>query len=159
MNSFYKFCRFLVVTSTIIYVSSSCLFLGDVIHVVKFKNCTNDTLLVCASHHDCIDSVALLLSSLYGFDNDILDSTGIFLWDRTAVKDYDLIYPDSICATTAEALFSNQDTCYFFLVRWNDAKNYSWDGIRAKKLYKKWITIKNKDGDCDRNIRYETSRD
>lgn len=73
----------------------------------------------------------------------------------TAVKDYDLIYPDSICATTAEALFSNQDTCYFFLIKWKDAKNYSWDGIRAKKLYKKWITTKNKDGDCDRNIRYD----
>jgi hypothetical protein len=25
---------------------------------------------------------------------------------------------------------------------------------RAKKLYRRWVTVKNKDGDCDRNIRY-----
>ena len=31
---------------------------------------------------------------------------------------------------------------------------HSWDEIRAKKLYRRWVTVKNKDGDCDRNIRY-----
>ena len=35
-----------------------------------------------------------------------------------------------------------------------DAKNHSWDEIRAKKLYKKWITVKKENGEFDTNIKY-----
>jgi hypothetical protein len=41
------------------------------------------------------------------------------------------------------------------LVKWQDAKQYSWDEIRAKKLYRRWVTVKNKDGEFDRNIKYD----
>ena len=43
---------------------------------------------------------------------------------------------------------------FFFLIRNEDVKNHSWDEIRAKKLYKKWITVRNKEGEFDTNIKY-----
>lgn len=49
---------------------------------------------------------------------------------------------------------NNTDTCFFFLIRNEDVKNHSWDEIRAKKLYKKWITVRNKEGEFDTNIKY-----
>ncbi|MBO7100328.1 MAG: hypothetical protein J6W21_10735 [Bacteroidaceae bacterium] len=45
------------------------------------------------------------------------------------------------------------DTCYFFLIKWSDAKKYSWDEIRDKKMYRTWIVTKDKDGNYDTNIR------
>ena len=123
-------------------------------HVAIFKNCTDDTLLICVSRYDCIDSILLELSPLYRQASNDIDTITITQWEETSIKRNDFVFPDSLCVTDAEALFVSQDTCYFFLVKWNDAKNYSWDEIRAKKLYKRWITTKNKDGDCDRNIRY-----
>lgn len=155
MNLYKKLSRLFVLAFVVLYVSCLCILPDDVRHASIFKNCTNDTLLIWVSHHNCIDSVTLLLSPLYSLDNDIADTTEIYLGKRTTVKFNDFIFPDSTCATTTEALFLEQDTCFFFLVKWKDAKNYSWDEIRAKKLYKKWITTKNKDGDCDRNIRYD----
>ena len=49
---------------------------------------------------------------------------------------------------------NNTDTCFFFLLKNEDVKNHSWDEIRAKKLYKKWITVRNKEGEFDTNIKY-----
>ena len=46
------------------------------------------------------------------------------------------------------------DHYYFFLIKLEDAKNHSWDEIRAKKLYKKWITVKKENGEFDTNIKY-----
>ena len=70
-------------------------------------------------------------------------------------REYMTIYPDSIFSVNELYLFNNTDTEYFFLIKYNDAKNYSWDEIREKKLYNKWITIKDKDGKFDRNIKYQ----
>lgn len=145
---------------------SSCIPVFDSFTAIPFKNCTNDTLFIGASSYDHIDSVDCPLFPHYNIiANSILDTTDISLWEDK-IKSQDgcsvyikfrkdeFVYPDSICVISANYLFKDTDTCYFFLVKWNDAKNYSWDEIRAKKLYKRWITTKNKDGDCDRNIRY-----
>ena len=123
-------------------------------HAAIFQNKTNDTLLICVSRYDCIDSMLFILSPLYRHADNNQGSADIAQWEGITIKDTDYVSPDSLCRTDAEALFVSQDTCYFFLVKWKDVKKYSWDEIRAKKLYRRWVTVKNKDGDCDRNIRY-----
>lgn len=154
---------FLIILCTV----SSCISVFDSGVAVGFKNCTSDTLYIGASNYDHIDSVNCQLFPHYNIiANSTIDTTNISLWEDKIInqngstiyipfRKNHFVYPDSICVINANCLFEDTDTCYFFLVKWNDAKNYSWDEIRAKKLYKKWITTKNKDGDCDRNIRYD----
>ena len=43
---------------------------------------------------------------------------------------------------------------YFFLVKYRDAKSYSYDDIYAKKKYEVFVVTKNSNGDFDRNIKY-----
>ena len=124
-------------------------------HTIVFQNSTSDTLLICASRFDCIDSVLFCLEPKYKLSDKNTDSIEITLWEGEVVKDKDIVYPDSLCRTELEALFLDNDTCYFFLVKWRDAKQYSWDEIRAKKLYRRWVTVKNKDGEFDKDIKYD----
>ena len=124
-------------------------------HAVVFQNSTGDTLLICASRFDSIDSVLFCLEPKYKLSDKNTDSIEITLWEGETVKEKDIVYPDSLCRTELEALFLDNDTCYFFLVKWHDAKQYSWDEIRSKKLYRRWVTVKNKEGEFDRNIRYD----
>ena len=49
-------------------------------------------------------------------------------------------------------LFNNTDTCYFFLIKWKDAKQYSWDEIRIKKLYHRRIVVRDFNGKFDKTI-------
>jgi hypothetical protein len=77
--------------------------------------------------------------------------------ESATLPDYyerEVVLPDSLCGIEPDILFLNSDTCYFFLIKYEDAKNNSWDEIRAKKLYKKWITVRNKEGEFDTNIKY-----
>jgi len=136
-----------------------------------FKNCTNDTLYICASHYDNIDSVDCQLDPHYYLpDNSILDTTDVSLWEIKTLKIGDYycdfvpckdwyIYPDSICSIDYYYLNDKDktDTCYFFLIKWSDAKKYSWDEIREQKLYRKWVVTRDKKGEFDRNIRYSDS--
>ena len=61
-----------------------------------------------------------------------------------------ITYPDSLYFVNEYLLFDK----YFFLIKLEDAKNHSWDEIKAKKLYKKWNVVRKKYGGYDRNIRY-----
>ena len=137
----------------------------------NFKNCTNDTLFVGASHYDNIDSVDCQLDPHYYIpENSILDTTDVSLWERRTKKTDDYywdfipckywyIYPDSICSIDYYYLNDKDksDTCYFFLIKWSDAKKYSWDEIRKNKLYRKWVVMRDTNGEFDTNIRYSDS--
>jgi len=140
--------------------------------VIAFKNCTNDTLFVGAFHCDNTDSVDCQLEPRYHRkpDNSILDSTDVSLWEIKVVRSgdcyvnfipckYGYVYPDSICSIDDCYLNDKDksDTSYFFLIKWSDAKRYSWDEIRANKLYRKWVVTRDKDGNYDTNIRYSDS--
>ena len=126
---------------------------GGVIDYVRnelFVNCTNDTLFICPSHCNDIDSIYDRAFPLYSQSrcmNDyvLLEVNGLYIHNSEA------IFPDSTCRTDYYLL---SDTCYFFLIKWSDAKRYSWDEIREQKLYRKWIVTRDKDGNYDRNIRY-----
>lgn len=137
-----------------------------------FKNCTNDTLFIGASHYDNIDSIDCQLEPFYHHkpENSILDTTDVSLWEKKTLKIGDYycdfvpckdwnIYPDSICSIDEDYLCEKCEsgTTYFFLVKWNDAKKYSWDEIREQKLYRKWVVTRDKKGEFDGNIRYSDS--
>ena len=141
----------LVCISVIVSLLSSCIPVMDSVTLVGFKNCTNDTLFVGVSSYNTIDSVGWMLEPLYSFEDSIQcnDKDSCMLNEFYA----DRIYPDSV-GKIYDYMLDNSDTCYFFLIKYEDAKNHSLDEIRAKKLYKKWVTVRNKEGEFDRNIKY-----
>ena len=137
--------------SIVIGMISSCIPLYDSKALIIFTNRTNDTLIIGASHDDTIDSVSYPLFPFYlPIDSGHYSSNAI-LWNGVDVRE-NIIYPDSSFTIDGNYLFENTDTCYFFLVKWKDAKNHSWDEIRTKKLYRRRIIVRNADGKFDRTI-------
>ncbi len=55
----------------------------------------------------------------------------------------------------SEDLFSDYDTGYLFLIKYRDAKQYTWDEIRKRKLYHRHIVVRDAEGNYDMNIRYQ----
>lgn len=142
----------LACTLIVVCLFSSCVY--DAMVVAFFKNCTDDTLFIGVSHHDNIDSVNRQLECDYIKDYNSLNSCELSLWKQTERSRYiNIIYPDSLCSMTGD-LFEKTDTNYFFLIRYADAKKYSLDEIRDKKLFGKCIVTRDADGKFDRNIRY-----
>ena len=175
MNMSKKNRNLLVCISVIAFLLSSCLPVMDSVTLVGFKNCTNDTLIIGESDCNDIDSVwwfgerferpskEPLLTSI---DSILLDDSKNYLesWEfydeeykaitptELAEKNREeiIVYPDSLYFVNEYLLFDK----YFFLIKLEDAKNYSLDEIRAKKLYKKWVIERKMFGRYDRNIKY-----
>ena len=125
-------------------------------HYVWFRNCTKDTLFIGSSYYDDIDSVnGILCPDKKIFNMDTLATSIMYETKWLTIRTIDFVEPDSVCSTDSNYLFNEHDSCYFFLIKWRDAKNSSWDEIRAKKLYRKKLIIRDSDGQFDRNIRYE----
>ncbi len=141
--------RMILAIAFLLCTSTTCM------RVPCFKNCTNDTLFIGASLYNNIDSVKYVVWGESPFSDsgpDTLLGNGNFYFGSR-----DVVYPDSICITPDAGLFSRSDTTYFFLIKWSDAKRYSWDEIREQKLYRRWIVTRDKDGNYDTNIRYSDS--
>ena len=121
-----------------------------------FVNCTNDTLFICPSHCNDIDSIYDRAFPLYSQSsckddmNVLLEVNGLYIHNNEA------IFPDSTCWTNYYML-RKTDTAYFFLIKWSDARKYSWDEIRENKLYRKWVVTRNKKDEYEKNIRYSDS--
>lgn len=120
-----------------------------------FVNCTNDTLFICPSHCNDIDSIYNRAFPLYSQsrcmdDYVLLEVNGLYIHNNEA------IFPDSTCRTDYYKL-RKTDTTYFFLIKWSDARKYSWDEIRKNKLYRKWVATRNKKDEYEKNIRYSDS--
>ena len=79
---------------------------------------------------------------------DLFESNGFYIHNDEA------LLPDSTCWIYDDCLFNKSDTTYFFLIKWSDARKYTWDEIRKNKLYRKWIVTRDKNGEYDTNIRY-----
>ena len=83
-------------------------------------------------------------------DYVLLEVNGLYIHNNEA------IFPDSTCQTDYY-LLRKTDTAYFFLIKWSDARKYTWDEIRKKKLYRKWVATRNKKDEYEKNIRYSDS--
>ena len=163
----------LVCISAIASLFSSCIPVMDSVTLVGFKNCTNDTLIIVGSDYDNIDSVwfgsidvdrlskeplfTSIDSILLDINKDYLESCEFYDEENITPEELTeknkegmITYPDSLFFVNEYRLFDR----YFFLIKLEDAKNHSWDEIRAKKLYKKWKVVRKKYGGYDRNIRY-----
>lgn len=149
--------RNLLGITSVVFCVISCIPVWDTRVAVVFRNCTNDTLFIGVSHYDNIDSVDFMLFPHYNIlANSNVDTTNVSLWQREFFenkKDF-FVYPDSLCSISVPSLSCIPDTCYFFLIKYDDAKRYSWDEIRAKKLFRKWIVTKNAEGKFYNEIKY-----
>lgn len=116
----------------ILSLVSSCIPICDSRTIAIFTNRTNDTLFIGASHYDMIDSVDCQLQPAYLSIDSGLYPSKVALWNLIDVQ-RNIVYPDSLFTIDGNYLFNNTDTCYFFLIKWKDAKQYSWDDIRIKK--------------------------
>lgn len=130
---------------------SSCIPICDSRTIAIFTNRTNDTLFIGASHYDTIDSVDCQLQPAYLPIDSGLYPPMVTLWKDINVQ-ANIIYPDSLFTIDGNYLFNNTDTCYFFLIKWKDAKQYSWDEIRIKKLYYRRIVVRDCNGKFDKTI-------
>lgn len=129
----------------------SCIPIIHTRSVANFRNGTVDTLIIGASHCDNIDSMENLLWPRYRIANSDLKATDSISWNGYDLNKY-VIYPDSICGIDTDYLFFDTDTCYFFLIKWGDARILSWDEIRQKKLYRKRIIVRDCDGKFKQTI-------
>lgn len=130
---------------------SSCIPICDSRTVAIFKNCTNDTLYIGASHFDMIDSVDCQLQPAYLVKDSDTFSSKVTLWNGVDIRG-SIVYPDSSFTIDGNYLFNNTDTCYFFLIKWKEAKKHSWDEIRTKKIYRRRVVVRNGDGTFDHCI-------
>ena len=93
---------------------------------------------------------SLLQPAYLPIDSDLYPSK-VTLWNGIDVQG-DIVYPDSLFTIDGNYLFNNTDTCYFFLIKWKDAKNHLWDEIRMKKLYRRKIVVRDCNGKFDQTI-------
>ena len=158
MNTNTKNKILLTLISVITLSLSSCLPVMDAKVLAVFKNCTKDTLYIGASNDNNINNVEAIIGPCYEPVASTFDTTGISLWNENSDLNISNSYvcPDSSCYYSGDdKLFGNPVPRYFFLIKYKDAKNHSWDEIRNKKLYTIWISKKNKDGRFETNIKTE----
>ena len=121
-----------------------------------FKNCTGDTLIIGHSYFDAIDSVHFQILPAYDTPSaEEFDTVNIPVNKELSLRGIMAVFPDSTCCEDSAYLFSRKDTCYLFLIKFEDVKRNSWKEICSKKLYHKWMVVRDMGGNFDRNIRYE----
>jgi hypothetical protein len=126
----------------------SCKKVGPVDSV---KNCTNDTLILELSRVDTLDGsdAYWIRDSVYKYlsptDTVLLDSgdtTMVYIHGKkVSFHNYRLTKPGEICVS-ADTL-DIHGTAYVYAIKWQTAKKYTLEEIRAKKLYdRKTVTKK-----------------
>jgi len=129
---------------------SSCVPIIHTKKIVNFKNITNDTLVIGASHYNNVDSVKCMLWPRYV--DSSMKSKELPLWNNINSSQY-VIYPDSICGINADFISYNYD-CYFFLIKWKDIKKHSWNEIRTQKMFYCLIVKKKNEYDFLKTVNY-----
>ena len=120
----------IVLMLLILDIFSSCIM--DRKTTLYIKNCTKDTLLIELSEADTLvnwqfwgKQAADVVSPN---DTDEVD----IAFNKAIIGSFAL--PDSTIYIDPY-IYSHYDTCYLYTIKWNIAKKYSMDEIRAKKLY------------------------
>ncbi|SEQ96806.1 RHS repeat domain-containing protein [Segatella baroniae] len=129
----------IVLMLLILDIFSSCIM--DRKTTLYIKNCTKDTLLIELSEADTLvnwqfwgKQAADVVSPN---DTDEVD----IAFNKAIIGSFAL--PDSTIYIDPY-IYSHYDTCYLYTIKWNIAKKYSMDEIRAKKLYdRRTVTKKN----------------
>lgn len=106
-------------------------------------NCTNDTLYCGVSQYDNVDSVHYPIVPFSDISTGYTDTADVYLWNGLNVRNY-AVLPDSLCTNSITTLFERNDTGFIFYIKRQTAKQYSWEDICKKRLYKK-ISITRED--------------
>ncbi len=127
--------KILFLLLTICLILNSCIF--DTKSAYCIRNCTNDTLLIDMTETSNLDSCWMY------WCKHSEDTSGIQSGDTTVVyihgekvifSNYYSTLPDSILFVDPNKL-NIKDTCYIYAIKWEVAKHYTLEEIRAKKLY------------------------
>ena len=106
------------------------------------RNCTRDTLLIDVTKSDTLDNeICWGKHSGDTIELDPEDTIGIYVHGEKVIF-FNFFYalPDS----TAGGIYPfGNDTCYIYAIKWQIAKHYTLEEIRAKKLYDRRGVTKN----------------
>ena len=105
----------------------------DVATCVRVINHTNDTILVYFARHNDIESVEYDVSIGWFFELKF-DETGKIIFD----KNYGVIASNSkgrYCRPIHRRQLFRNNNGYFFIIKVETARNYTWDEIRKNRLY------------------------
>jgi hypothetical protein len=146
---------FLLVIISALLLLTNC----DYTTCLLITNHTSDTILVYFASYDNIDGVAYGVSSDWEFELKF-DETGKVVFENS-----DVIIPDSYgryCELVPEnnLLRRNEDQKgYFFIIKLETIKNYTWEEIRKNKLYEELIVTREMLEENGRNIDYYSKED
>ena len=110
-------------------LTNSCIVF-DIVKMVYVVNRTCDTILIGRSNHNNIDSTILFLWHT-GLS---LHTDSMKMKEKLWIDNSNLIYPDSIGATSANYL-TTHEKFYFFIIKLQIARNHSWEEICKNHLY------------------------
>ena len=124
----------------------SCLFVFDTMEQMRIVNRTNDTILIGRADNNDIDSVKWFLDRWWTeFDSTLIaiDTSGsiehsmIDSMGNIYISNNDLIPPDSMGCYARTTLFDNnsEHKVYFFIMKLDVMKKYSWKEICRNHLY------------------------
>ncbi|MCL2039449.1 MAG: hypothetical protein FWG85_03360 [Bacteroidetes bacterium] len=126
----------------------------DSVVCFSIKNHTNDTILICYARYNNIDSVDYYIGNLDPFQLQFDEVGKIILYETIISYDTiwgieycssDIIFPDSSGRYYERGFrnsffISNKDKKgYFFVIKLETVRDYTWEEIRKNKLYYKLI--------------------
>lgn len=140
----------------------------DSVICFPITNRTSDTILICYTEYNNIDSAKYFIGNLDVFPLKLNESGKLILYEKIISYDSiwgreyrssDIIPPDS-CGRYCERGFRNsffisneENKGYFFIIPLETARNYTWEEIRRNKLYETLIVtremLKNNDWKVD----------
>lgn len=121
----------LVYTVTITLLLVSCLPVFDRIPLMQIVNRTCDTILVGRSYCDNIDSITYFVETLAGDTTEVKFK----LKEDLKIVESNRIAPDSFAITDARIYTGQSGKGYFFIFKYDSAKNHTWDEICKNHLY------------------------
>ena len=126
--------RILVIMSMILVTLDSCVM--DKKTFICVKNYTKDTLLIELTESDTLDDeICWGKHSGDTIELDPEDTIGIYVHGKKVFfKNCFYALPDSVLFVSPY-IFNLKDTCYIYAIKWQIAKHYTLEEIRAKKLY------------------------
>lgn len=157
---------FLLLIISIFLSLSACVY--DSVVCFPIINRTNDKILICYAECNNIDSIKYIIGNLDFFSlksdeaGKIILQEKIISYDSIWGREYrssDIIFPDSAgryCEPGFRNSFfiSNEDNKgYFFIIKLETVRDYTWEEIRKNKLYETLILtremLKNNDWKID----------
>ena len=146
----------LVLISALLFLTSCPMDYGCAFPIV---NRSDDTVYVCSASYNDIDSVKHGLGSRR-LDESLLDDVG-----KIIVYNNDIILPDSIRYYIERGHYKNifhfneDKKGYFFIIKLETIKNYTWEEIRKNKLYEELIVTREMLEENNWNIDYYSKED